>query len=148
MKYLLPLWRCNPNDLTFAEVRTLARHNKVGSIPIVVQRVVAGCIVVVALREVRMRLLALIPQPLLNRCHKSVLHVYLSDAFFADVDNLLVVQFVGVRRSLFCHNSIRIILFIILHALLFILNSVVQHCLNLTQMLEGLSRCSRTSSHK
>ena len=67
------MWRCNPNDLTFAEVRTLARHNEVRSIPIVVQRVVAGCIVVVAFREVRMRLLALIPQPLLNRCHTSVL---------------------------------------------------------------------------
>ena len=73
MKNLLPLWRCNPNDLTFAEVRTLARHNEVRSIPVVVQRFVAGCIVVVALREVRMRLLALIPQPLFNRCHTSVL---------------------------------------------------------------------------
>ena len=96
MKNLLPLWRCNPNDLTFAEVRTLTRHNEVRSIPIVVQRVVAGCIVVVALREVRMRLLALIPESLLNRCHTSVLRVDLSDAFLADVDNLLVVEPSGV----------------------------------------------------
>ena len=71
MKNLLSLWRCNPNDLTFAEVRTLARHNKVRSIPIVVQRVVAGCIVVVAFRKVRMRLLALIPESLLNLRHRK-----------------------------------------------------------------------------
>ena len=76
MNNWLPIWRCNPNDLTFAEVRTLAWHNEVRPIPIVVQRVVAGCIVVVALREIRMRLLALIPQPLLNRCHTSALFVF------------------------------------------------------------------------
>ena len=70
MKNLLPPWRCYADDLAFAEVRTLAGHQQVLTIAVVVQRVITWCIVIVALREVRMRLLALIPESLLYLAHR------------------------------------------------------------------------------
>ena len=60
----------------------------------------------------------------------------------ASVSIMLIMNNIFIRLI---RGSIRIILFAILHALLFILDSVVQRCLDLTQMLEGLSRCSRTA---
>ena len=43
-------------------------------------------------------------------------------------------------------GSIRIILFAIFHALLFVADSVVERCLQLAQMLEGLGWCARTAT--